>query len=205
MDQLENLLERFSDTPRHVVVKADVTRRGVRPTEDLQAASATSCTTGLTTKWSRSLGQPEPPPSRPQESSPYAIRRDEAGRHHLLCGNQVLDEIYFTPRPAYMDLRLSNGEPVSDYLTQRGPSCLCVDVTNFCAFVKKGDACQYCLGYVGNWQNHRQLNKDEIKDPQALLQISRARDMSKRKFAQETAKYYGRRLAEKLTGRNHRW
>jgi hypothetical protein len=158
MDQLESLLARFSDTPRHVVVKADVTRRGVRPTEDLQAASATSCTTGLTTKWSRSLGQPEPPPSqfhfldddttvdiRPQESSPYAIRRDEAGRHHLLCGDQVLDEIYFTPRPAYMDLRLSNGEPVSDYLTQRGPSCLCVDVTNFCAFVKKGDACQYCL------------------------------------------------------------
>jgi hypothetical protein len=44
-----------------------------------------------------------------------------------------------------MDRRTSDGKECADYLTQRGPHCLFVDAINFCAYVKRGEACGYCL------------------------------------------------------------
>jgi len=158
MRYLEQLLAQFPDTPRNIVIKADVLRRGTCITSDLEAAGATACTTGLVTKVARSMMLAQPPPSqfhfraddttvdiKPSETSPYSIECDEAGRYQLRCEAEALGEVYFTPRPAYMDRQTSDGLPCSEYLTQRGPSCLCVEPINFCAFVRKGEACRYCL------------------------------------------------------------
>jgi hypothetical protein len=40
---------------------------------------------------------------RPRDGSPYRIGRDTEGRHHLRCGDEALGEVYFTPRPAYIE------------------------------------------------------------------------------------------------------
>ena len=158
MRDLEQLLEQFSSTPRNIIVKADVLRRGVRLTEDLHVAGEAACTTGLTGKADDILGAARPVPSqfhfsaddttvdiRGVEESPYQIARDEGGRHQLRCGGESLGDVYFTPRPAYMERHTSDGKSCADYLLQRGPHCLFVDVINFCAYVKKGEACRYCL------------------------------------------------------------
>jgi hypothetical protein len=158
MRYLEQLLEQFSDAPRNIVIKADVLTRGMRITPDLEAAGATACTTGLSNKVARSISQSPPPPSqfhfraddttvdiKPGDTSPYRIECDDDGRHQLYSETQALGEVYFTPRPAYMDRHTSDGKPCDEYLTQRGPSCLWVEPISFCAFVKKGEACGYCL------------------------------------------------------------
>ena len=158
MRQFEQLLDRFSDTPRNIVVKADVLRRGVKLTEDLHVAGAAACTTGLTSRADDVLGVTRPVPSqfhfraddttvdiRGEDASPYRIDRDEDGLHRLFCGGESLGEVYFTPRPAYMERQTSDGRSCADQLLQRGPSCLFVDVINFCAYVKKGEGCHYCL------------------------------------------------------------
>ncbi len=158
MRYLEQLLDQFSGTPTNIIVKADTLRRGIRLTEDLHVAGAAACTTGLTSKADGLLGEARPVPSqfhfsaddttvdiRGEDESPYQIDRDEDGRHQLRCSGESLGEVYFTPRPTYMDRQTSDGKSCADYLVQRGPSCLFIDVINFCAYVKKGEACHYCL------------------------------------------------------------
>ena len=64
------------------------------------------------------------------------------------------------------------------------------------------DACRYCLGYVGKWQEHKFLSKQQVADGD--VKISRSTHMNKRKLVQESVRYYGRRIAEKVTGKP-RW
>jgi len=158
MQGLEQLLEEFPDTPRNIVIKADVLRRGVRRNEDLQEAGAKSNTTGLSSKLERAVGAAEPPPSqfhfladettvdiKADDASPYEIRARPEGGYGLCCGQEPLGAVRFTPRPAYMDLKTSSGTPCADFLLHRGPSCVCVSPLNFCAYLKRGEACRYCL------------------------------------------------------------
>ena len=158
MQYLEKLLEEFPDTPRQIVIKADILRRGINVNEDLRRAGERSNTTGISSKLERVLGADRPPPSQFHFSadettvdikidprSPYEIREDREGRHHLFCGEENLGEVRFTGRPAYMDAETSDGKPCADRLLQRGPCCICVSPLNFCAYFKKGESCKYCL------------------------------------------------------------
>jgi len=36
MQYLEKLLDQFSDTPRNIIIKADIVRRGVKVNDDIQ-------------------------------------------------------------------------------------------------------------------------------------------------------------------------
>jgi len=158
MQTLEQLLDQFPDTPRNIVIKADVLRRGLRRNEDLQEAGTRSNTTGLSSKLERAVGAGEPPPSqfhfvadettvdiKVDDASPYEIREQADGEYALFCGEEPLGAVRFTARPAYMDLETSSGTPCADFLLHRGPSCVCVSPLNFCAYLKRGEACRYCL------------------------------------------------------------
>jgi organic radical activating enzyme len=65
------------------------------------------------------------------------------------------------------------------------------------------DACQYCLGYVGHKQVHRQLTSIDTRDP-GSQPITRKTHLNKATLIKESLKYYGRRAAEVLT-REQRW
>lgn len=65
------------------------------------------------------------------------------------------------------------------------------------------DACRHCLGYVGHKQVHHQLSVMDTRNPGAQ-RITRKTDLSKTALARETLDYYGRRIAEKLSGKG-RW
>ncbi len=157
MQYLERLLDRFSDTPKHIVIKADILRRGIKLNDDIQRAGEKSCLTGLLTKFESVISEFSPPPSqfhfkadettvdiKIDDRSPYEISEDSEDNYYLFCGEENLGEVRFTNRPSYMDKQTSDGKPCADFLTQRGPSCLCVSPIDFCAYFKTGDACKYC-------------------------------------------------------------
>jgi hypothetical protein len=158
MKYLEKLLEDFSDTPRNIVVHADVLRRGVRWTADLQDASAKACITGLTSKLMQAALGKAPVPSqfhfksdettvdiKMNEKSPYGIQKDGESDYRLFCGEQDLGVVKFTKRPSYIQKQTSDGKDVASLIMQRGPFCILVSPLDFCAYWKKGEACKYCL------------------------------------------------------------
>ena len=61
-------------------------------------------------------------------------------------------------------------------------------------------ACNHCLGYVGQWREHRMLSEEALENP-SVDPVNRQTHLSKRKFLQETAAYYYRRSVEMLTRR----
>jgi hypothetical protein len=63
-------------------------------------------------------------------------------------------------------------------------------------------ACSNCLGYVGKWQDHRQLTKEVVEHPEQE-RISRDTHVDTRRFIQASAMYYLRRGAETVTGKPH--
>ena len=63
MRQLEQLLEQFPDTPEHIILHADILRRGLKPSEDLCDAGESACITGIATKLQGLLGDARPSPS----------------------------------------------------------------------------------------------------------------------------------------------
>jgi len=158
MEYLQKLLNQFSDTPRNIVVKADILRRGIRLNEDIQKAGERANTLGLSSKLESIVRTYAPPPSqfhfradettvdiKIDQRSPYEIRERSEGRWNLVCGAEDLGEIRFTERPSYGDKQTSDGKACADLLLQRGAHCLCVNHLNLCAYFKRGESCAYCL------------------------------------------------------------
>jgi hypothetical protein len=171
MQYFEELLDGFPDTPRNIIVHADVLRRGIRMTEDLQNASTEACITGLTNKLMETQLGKVPIPSqfhfkadettvdiKMDEKSPYEIKKDGEGDFRLLCGEHDLGAVKFTKRPSYIDKQTSDGKDVANRIMQRGPFCILVSPLDFCAYSRKDEACKYCLlclamevGIRGKW------------------------------------------------------
>ncbi len=154
MEYLDDLLKRFPETPEHIVIKADVLRRGVNFNLRLEDLAMRSCTTGLSTKDGRQ-GVEAPGQFHfgtdnttvdilVDQDSPYEIVEKNPADYRLMIGERDLGEIHFTPRPGYYGLETSDGRQCTDYVVQRGPNCLLVTPLNSCAFFRKGDACRFC-------------------------------------------------------------
>ena len=61
-------------------------------------------------------------------------------------------------------------------VTQRGPVCLCVSVLDLCAYIKKDEACKYCLFSLGVEVGVKEKLIKPIPDPKILaeaLEIAR--------------------------------
>jgi hypothetical protein len=168
MEYLNYLISRFPDTPEHIIIKADVLRRGVAFNLQLEDLAMRSCTTGLSTKDNR---QGVNGPSQfhfcsdnttvdiiIDEDSPYRIIEKELGDYWLQIGDRVLEKISFTPRPGYHERTTSEDRPCPDYLVQRGPHCLLVTPVNICAYFRGGDACRFCALSVH--MDHERENKE---------------------------------------------
>ncbi len=184
MEYLEKLLDQFSDTPQNIVLKADICRRGMKSTEDLAKAGAKTGQTGIATKLQKMiLKMEELPPEkfhfksdettvdiRLNDNSPYEIHEDDQGKFHLYCGDQNFGEVRF-PKPShYTDKKTSSGEECTYLVSQRGPSCLCVSVMDMCAYLKKGEACKYCVFAFGVEVGVQQNVIKAIPDPKVLAE-----------------------------------
>jgi hypothetical protein len=65
------------------------------------------------------------------------------------------------------------------------------------------EACHHCLGYVGDQQAHHQLTLEDARDARAQP-ITRKTHLNKTTLARESLRYFSRRTAEALAGKN-RW
>jgi hypothetical protein len=158
MKYLEKLLNEFSDTPRNIILHADILRRGIKKTPDLMEAGETTCITGISTKLQSLMGDEKPIPSmfhfkadetsvdiKTDQRSPYEIKKDGNGGYSLFCGDENFGEVKFTKRPSYTDKNTADGVSCAAMLLQRGPFCLMVNPLQFCAYYNKGEACKYCI------------------------------------------------------------
>ncbi|HUT56176.1 MAG TPA: radical SAM protein [bacterium] len=157
MKYLEKLLHDFSDTPREIILHADMLRRGIRETQDLIDAGDYASITGISTKLQGLAGQKKPTPSmfhfkgtnvsvdiKIDPTSPYEIKKQD-GKLYLDGGGQNFGEIWFAKRASYTDKQTDDGEQCAALLLQRGPYCLMVNPLEFCAYYKNGEACKYCI------------------------------------------------------------
>jgi len=72
------------------------------------------------------------------------------------------------------------------------------ELKKFLISFKTMEACRYCLGYVGKFQEQHQLTTDYISNPQ-LQNITRRTHLDYYKFLKETVRYYHRRALENLS------
>ncbi|MBU0993087.1 MAG: hypothetical protein KJ737_11395 [Proteobacteria bacterium] len=158
MQYLEKLMDQFSDTPRNIILHADVCRRGIKITEDLKNAAPNTCVTGITNKLQETVLEQIPIPNqfifkadettvdiKIDGKSPYEINKDGEGKYSLFCGGQNMGAVKFIKRPSYIDKQTSDGKDVANMIMQRGPFCLLVSPLDFCAYMRKDEACKYCL------------------------------------------------------------
>ncbi len=158
MEYLAKLLDEFSDTPRNIILHADLLRRGIKRTPDLMDAGENTCITGISTKLQSFMGDAKPIPSmlhfkedevsvdiKTDDRSPYEIKKNGNGGYALYCGDENFGEVRFTKRPSYTDKLTSDGQSCAALLLQRGPFCIMVNPLEFCAYYKNKEACKYCV------------------------------------------------------------
>jgi len=71
------------------------------------------------------------------------------------------------------------------------------ELKDFLLSPKTLEACRFCLGYLGKWQDHHQIEAQSISDP-GLLNITRKEALDRNRFLKECARYYIRRVASKF-------
>ena len=101
--------------------------------------------------------------------------------------------------PEYMaKLGMNDYDPAVDSFDIHGDGDLFLRLRQFLFSSKTLEACRYCLGHVGKFQEHHQLSKEYVSSPK-LQNISRKSHLDRYKFAKEAIRYYQRRIIEKLT------
>lgn len=176
MDRLQELMEQFPQTPRSIVIKADVLREGLRDTPDLRRVGRWALSSASIVFNAPEEGEGDGAkdgsrlPAVPHQfslkaedvtidiflnpQSPYEIREEEEGRYFLCRGGEPLEEVSFLPRPAYFSRATRDGTPLGTLALQRGPSCITVCPFNYCEYTGRGEPCLYCCVYP-SWDNAR--------------------------------------------------
>jgi hypothetical protein len=103
--------------------------------------------------------------------------------------------------PGYLSkVGQDNYNPSVDAFNIHGASEMYQDVKEFLVSPEPLDACRFCLGHVGKFQEHHQLKLGQIADPGAQ-HISRRTHLDSYKFVKECVRYCRRRALEKITGK----
>ena len=103
--------------------------------------------------------------------------------------------------PEYLSALKQNGyNPSTDALYIHETRDLFNDLKSFLLDPRPLSACRYCLGYLGKKMDHGQITREVVKNP-ALEPVTCSDQLSRLLLAKETVKYCGRRVVEKVTGR----
>jgi hypothetical protein len=94
-------------------------------------------------------------------------------------------------------------DPSVDAFDIHGAQALFEELKTFLFTPVTLEACRWCVGYVGKAEAHHQIDKELVANP-ALEPRTRRSHLDLQLFVRESVKYYGRRAAERLTGKP-RW
>jgi len=163
-EPLDSLRRQFPDVHQHVVIKADVLRNGIAPTEELREIGGWAKSDSdnvfdyhrvpLEERGTVSGGRWLHPESLAfddgtvvkvmlDSASPYAVRTTD-GRHHLCYRGEPLLDVHFLPAPKWYDLRTASGKLMSAVGYLRGHCSFSTIIANHCEYFDRGMQCRYC-------------------------------------------------------------
>lgn len=103
------------------------------------------------------------------ENSPFLIKKEDS--HWILYkDNEEFREIVVHPRPAFYDLKTSDGVEMWRVFHVCGNNCLLTGVRQTCAYMKGGKQCKFC-GTIFNPSYEGRLDK---KTPAQLAEVAEA-------------------------------
>ncbi len=168
LNHVEQLAAKYPDVPRFVLLKLALRYRGVRLLDPaLQAISAPEYNYGPVQVFryhdEEALKKAHPGPllfrdgttglvafeEREVFEDPYGV--DYEGGKFLLYDDaskaRLVDEIDFTPRPAYYGKRTSSGKPMESIATARAQRMI-LCAYRHCHFWDTGEQCKYCAFFT---------------------------------------------------------
>lgn len=173
---LKEIVGRYPDVPRLIVVKTDVQRRGVHYTEgalsvvdekihQMRSPYLFGSRDGALKPLPESLllrdGTTILTDPTPLEQNPYLVDL-VGGRLALVDAGEVVEFVELWPKPLYYDRKTSSGVPMSHIASAR-PQRLNIFQSSFCHFWADKEECRFC-----DIVNHTRQQKDELGIPTRL-------------------------------------
>lgn len=157
----EEVVKKYPQIPRLIVLKIDVQRRGVYYTgeaikkidpDKYQLTGANIFFAGLGARDQKTKAVPESLILRdgttvitdptPLEQKPYVVDYRD-GKFVLVDQDHVIEEVGFWEKPDFYGKFTSSGTPMDSIVFAR-PQRLNITPTSYCHFWKNGDGCKYC-------------------------------------------------------------
>jgi hypothetical protein len=185
----EEIIIKYPDVPRLIILKLDVQRRGIELTENALNAvqdpkykfEAENAYYGRNDPTSRT--HPGPIILRDGTSilvysglkyeDPYIVDYID-GKFFLSDEGNIVDEIDFTPRPDYYGKKTSRGIPMESIASAR-PQRLDICPYRYCHFWDTGEQCKYCAFFT-DLKVQKQLAGDKFSkelDPEDIYETVR--------------------------------
>jgi hypothetical protein len=179
---LDEVVEKYTDIPRLIIIKIDVQRRGVHYTDkalekldpsrhQIRGAALFGSRDNKLTPLPESLilrdGTTVLTDPTPLENNPYVVDYED-DRLVLKDNGKVIEEVEFWPKPDFYGKKTASGKPMEHIVTAR-PQRLQVMPSSYCHFWDNGHGCKYC-----DIVNHLKHQKAELGVP-AKLNLKRWR------------------------------
>lgn len=184
---LAEVVEKYPDVPRLIVLKTDVQRRGVHYTERaLRVVDETVHQMRSPYLFGSRDGAIKPLPESlllrdgttiltdptPLEQSPYLVDLVD-GRLALVDAGEVLEFVDLWPKPRYYDLKTSSGIPMSHIASAR-PQRLNIFQSSYCHFWADQKECRFCDIVTHTKQQKNELGVPSRLSPQDVSETIRA-------------------------------
>jgi hypothetical protein len=186
---LNELVNKYPDVSRFVVLKLDVQRRGLKITEKaLNAVQEPLYNQGIggglypySVKDKDVSGRVFPGPLLLRDATsvivsvgykydnPYTVDYID-GKFFIYDGKQI-DEVDFTPRPDFYGKKTSRGVPMGSIASAR-PQRLSISTYRYCHYWDTGDQCKYCSIFT-DLEEQRQLTDEKFPreiDPEDIYE-----------------------------------
>ncbi len=179
----EEVAKKYPDFPRTVIRKIDTSLRGVILTEKALEGAKEE---GAFYDVSHDLGRETHKPVLGEvffrdgtyllglnceesrlKGKPYFLDLID-GKLWLLDGENLLEEVYFAPVPAFFRKKTSRGTPMIKVISSKVPNRISINIFTYCQFFREKLPCKYC-SYMANGSFSRR--KDEIHTPESLEDI----------------------------------
>ncbi len=184
----DEVVAKYPEVPRLIIVKIDVQRRGVHYTDTalsvvdpkihLVRDTGTRELFGGRAQEKKSLpislllrdGTSVITSPTPLEQNPYLVDLVN-GRLALVDNDEVIEYVELWRRPRYYDLKTSSGIPMSHVLSAR-PQRLSLTLSNYCHFWTKNQGCLYCDSNRDSKQLKKEIGIPRVK-PQDISETVR--------------------------------
>lgn len=159
--KFDEVVKKYPQIPRFIILKIDVQRRGVYYTQEAlehiepdkyQLTGANIFFAGLGARDQKTKSVPESlilkdgttiiTDPTPLEQKPYLVDYRD-GRFVLVDDDQVIEEVDFWEKPDFYGKVTSRGTPMDSIVFAR-PQRLNITPTSYCHFWKNDNGCKYC-------------------------------------------------------------